>query len=148
MNKHVNNQGFSLIEIMVVIVIMGILTTVVATNVIENIYTGKVTKAKSDIVILESALDFYKMDAGKYPTTEQGLQALVEKPTVAPIPHKYNPKGYLKKPILPKDPWGRPYQYLSPGSHFDYDILSYGADGQSGGEERDKDIVSWEVGEM
>ena len=93
MNKHVNNQGFSLIEIMVVIVIMGILTTVVATNVIENIYTGKVTKAKSDIVILESALDFYKMDAGKYPTTEQGLRALVEKPTVAPIPHKYNPKG-------------------------------------------------------
>ena len=137
------NQGFSLIEMMVVIVIMSILSTAVAIGVIDYIHDSKVTKAKTDIAVLESALDLYKMDAGVYPTTEQGLNALIAKPDISPVPNKWREMGYLKKPIIPKDPWGNEYVYLCPGINFHYDIVSYGADGEPGGDGKGKDIGSW-----
>ncbi len=148
MKKNVSNQGFSLIEILVAIVIIGILSTVVLLGVIDYVHDSRVTKVQADIVTLESALDLFKMDAGVYPTTEQGFQALIKKPDISPIPKKWRTNGYLKKPKLPKDPWGNDYVYLCPGNHFQYDIISNGADGVTGGEGNNKDIGSWEVEDM
>ena len=137
------NRGFTLIEIMVVIVILGILAMAVAPKLIGRTDDAKITRAKIDIGSLETALELYRLDNGKYPTTEQGLQALVEAPATDPLPKKWRKGGYLKKGI-PKDPWGNEYIYLSPGSRGDFDISSYGADGIAGGDEVDGDISNWD----
>jgi len=138
------DSGFTLIEIMVVIVILGILALSVAPKLIGRTDDAKITRAKTDIGSLETTLELYRLDNGVYPSTEQGLQALIEAPATAPVPKKWRKGGYLKKG-LPMDPWGNEYIYLSPGSHGDFDIVSYGADGLSGGEDTDKDISNWDM---
>ncbi len=145
MKNSTNSSGFTLVEMLVVIVIIGILTTVASLGIIDYIHGGRVTKTKSDITILETALDLYKMHAGMYPTTGQGLLALVERPVSAPIPIKWKKGGYIKKQVLPVDPWGNAYVYVCPGIHLEYDIMSYGADGVIGGDDENKDIVSWGI---
>lgn len=132
-------RGFTLIEIMVVVVIIGILIGLIAPNILGRVDQAKVTAAKADIATLEQALDMYKLDNQTYPSTDQGLKALVQKPTGSPVPRKWNPAGYLKKG-LPVDPWGNPYQYISPGANGPYDLYSFGADGRAGGEGYDADI--------
>lgn len=137
------NRGFTLIEIMVVVVIISVLIGLVAPNIMGRVDEAKVTAAKADIATMSQALDMYRIDNGHYPTTEQGLQALVSKPGGSPEPKNWNSSGYMKKKELPKDPWGNDYQYIRyPDGRFD--ILSYGADGQEGGEEYDADISSGE----
>lgn len=138
-------SGFTLIELMVVIVILGILAAVIAPRIVGRTDEAKVTEAKVQIKNLETALKLYKLDNGVYPSTEQGLDALVEKPTVGVLPKKWRDGGYLEKRRVPLDPWGNPYVYVSPGLHGDYDILSLGADGVRGGEGYDADIASWEI---
>ncbi len=134
----VRARGFTLIEIMVVVVILAILGTLVAPQILGRIDEARVTKARNDLRLYESALDLYRMDNFKYPTTEQGLQALVTKPN-DPNLKNYRPEGYVKQ--LQKDPWGHDYVYVSPGSNGQpYDLLSYGADGQPGGTGNDADI--------
>ena len=133
-------HGFTLVELMVVIVILGLLATIVAVNVIPSGEKAKVIKAKTDISTIEGALDTYKLQNDIYPTTSQGLQALVSRPTATPIPSNWKP--YVEK--LPNDPWGRPYQYFNPGIRGEIDVLSLGADGQPGGEGNDADIGSWQ----
>jgi len=144
MNKREKRcSGFTLIEILVVVVIIAILGGFVGINVINKPNDAKVVKAKSQIGVFETALKLYKMDNGNYPTQEQGLTALVEAPTVEPIPQKYSLDGYLDKSKIPKDPWGSEYIYLIPGSRGErFEIISYGADRQPGGEEYDADISS------
>jgi len=134
-------QGFTLLEIMVVIVILGLLVAVVAPNVLQNQDKAMVQKARADVSILEQALDMYKLDNFIYPSTDQGLEALVSKPQSAPEPKRYNSNGYIKR--LPKDPWGNPYQYLQPGQQKPVDIWSLGADGELGGEGLAADIGNW-----
>jgi general secretion pathway protein G len=134
--------GFTLLEIMVVIVILGLLVAVVAPNVLQNQDRAMVEKAKADISVLEQALDMYKLDNHVYPTTDQGLQALVKKPEVSPQPKNYRSDGYIKR--LPDDPWGNPYLYIQPGEHGPFDLYSTGADGEEGGEELASDIVNWQ----
>jgi general secretion pathway protein G len=138
-----DQRGFTLIEIMVVVVILGILAAIVVPRLLSRPDEARVTKAKTDIKGLESSLGLFKLDNGFYPTTEQGLRALVSKPETGRIPTKYPDGGYLKK--VPQDPWGHDYIYLSPGVHGDYDLLSYGADGEPGGEKFDADIKNWEL---
>ncbi|MGO9515220.1 MAG: type II secretion system major pseudopilin GspG [Steroidobacteraceae bacterium] len=131
-------SGFTLIEIMVVVVILAVLGALVVPKILENVDKARVTRAASDIRAIQTALDLYRLDNFKYPTTEQGLQALVTQPTDPTITN-YRAGGYL--PSLPKDPWGNPYQYVSPGADGrDYDIISYGRDGKPGGEGYDADI--------
>ena len=132
--------GFTLLELMVVIVILGVLASMVVPNLMGNKEKADAQKATSDIVALEGSLDMYKLDNHRYPTTEQGLQALVQRPTQEPVPPNWRP--YLEK--LPNDPWGRPYQYLNPGTYGAVDVFSLGADGQPGGEGNDADIGSWQ----
>ncbi|CAN5697379.1 type II secretion system major pseudopilin GspG [soil metagenome] len=134
-------HGFTLVELMVVIVILGLLATIVAVNVIPSGEKAKVIKAKTDISTIEGALDTYKLQNDIYPTTSQGLQALVSAPPGAD-PAKYQRGGYIKR--LPNDPWGRPYLYASPGQHGDADIWTLGADDKEGGEGADADIGSWQ----
>ena len=133
-------RGFTLIELMVVLVIIGVLAALVVPNVLDRADDARATAARTDVNNLMQALKLYRLDNQRYPTTEQGLQALVKKPTTGPIPPNWRP--YLDK--LPADPWGRPYQYLNPGLHGEVDVFSYGADGQSGGEGKDADIGSWQ----
>ena len=140
-----DSRGFTLIEIMVVIIILGILAVYIGPKIMGRPGQAKQVKAKVDISALESALKLYKLVNGKYPATEQGLQALVEKPETGNVPKKWKEGGYLDKGKVPKDPWGNDFVYLSPGVHGDFDIISYGADGVPGGESEDKDINSWEV---
>ena len=135
-------SGFTLIEIMVVVVILGILAALVAPNVIRRIDDARVTKAKQDIRAYETALNLYRMDNFRYPTTEQGLEALVKQPTDPNIKN-WKAGGYIQS--LRKDPWGNDYTYISPGSHGDYDLFTLGADGQPGGEGTDADIGSWNI---
>lgn len=136
------SAGFTLIELLVVMIILAILAAVVIPRVIGRTEDARRAKATSDIAALETALDAYKLDNGSYPTTEQGLQALVEPPNTDPVPKNWS-GPYLKKGI-PKDPWGNEYVYTSPGEHNpDFDIVSYGKDGQPGGEGEDADVVSW-----
>ncbi len=135
-------QGFTLIEIIVVVVIIGILATFVAPKFMGKTDTARITKAKSDIQSLENALDVYKLDNFSYPTTDQGLDALVNKPSSDPVPANWQQGGYIKK--LQKDPWQRDYQYLNPGEHGEIDIYSLGADGIEGGEGVNADIGNWE----
>jgi general secretion pathway protein G len=141
------NHGFTLIELMVVIVILGILVSFIAPRLMGRPDEAKQVKARVQIESLETAIKLYKLDNGIYPTTEQGLQALVEQPQTGTLPKKWRKGGYLEKGKVPKDPWGNEFIYLSPGAHGDYDIIAYGADGVPGGEEFDKDISSWEIEE-
>jgi len=138
-----SERGFTLIEIMVVVVILGILAAVVVPRFLNRPDEARRTRAGVDIKAIESALGMFKVDNGFFPSTEQGLKALVEKPSTGRIPSKFAEGGYLKK--VPVDPWGSAYAYLSPGAHGTYDLLSYGADGQPGGEGNDADIESWNL---
>lgn len=139
-----NKRGFTLIEIMVVVVILGILAAIVVPRFLDRPDQAKVTKAQVDMKGIEEALGMFKLDNGFFPTTDQGLKALVSIPETGRIPQKYADGGYLKK--VPLDPWSNNYIYLSPGLHSkDYDLISYGADGESGGEGYDADINSWEL---
>jgi general secretion pathway protein G len=142
MNR-LNQRGFTLIEIMVVVVILGILAGIVVPRLLERPEEARRTKAAVQIRSFEEALGLFKLDNGFYPTTEQGLQALVEKPATGRIPSRYREGGYMKK--VPADPWGQPYLYLSPGSHGDFDLFSYGPDGESGGEGDNADIGNWNI---
>ena len=144
-NLQTDNRGFSLIELMVVIVILGILAALIAPRLIGRTEDAKLVQAKTQIEGLEVALKLYRLDNGVYPSTEQGLQALVQQPETAPVPKKWRKGGYLEKGRLPQDPWGNEYLYLSPGTHGDYDIISYGADGVQGGEDANNDINNWEI---
>jgi len=134
--------GFTLIEVMVVVIILGILAAVVVPNIMDKPDQARITKAKQDIRALESSLNMYKLDNFVYPNTDQGLQALVQKPSGSPDPKNW--KQYLKR--LPNDPWGNPYQYLNPGIQGDIDIFTLGADGVQGGEDSSKDIGNWDLG--
>ncbi len=137
------SRGFTLIEIMVVVVIMGILAALVVPKLMGRTDDARVIAARQDIATVMQALKLYKLDNQRYPTTEQGLNALVAKPTVGPEARGWKTGGYLDK--LPKDPWGNPYQYLSPGIKGEVDVFSFGADGQAGGTGNDADIGSWEL---
>ena len=139
-------SGFSLIELMVVMVILGLLAAALVPRIMDRPDEARVTKAKTDIRALQTALRFYKLDNGRYPTTEQGLQALVEEPDIPPEPRNYRGGGYLEAENIPADPWGNDYIYRAPGENDrDYEIISLGADGEEGGEEYDSDIHSWEI---
>jgi general secretion pathway protein G len=146
MQQHLqNNRGFTLIEIMVVVVILALLAALVGPKIMGRSDDAKVADAKVQIRNIESALKLYKLDNGVYPSTEQGLQSLVEKPTVGQIPRKYKDEGYLDSKKVPKDPWDNDYLFLSPGEHGDYDLCSYGSDGVKGGEGKNSDICSWDL---
>lgn len=142
-HKSVSNRqsGFTLIEVMVVVVILGILAAIVVPRVMDRPDAARITKARADIRALESALNLYKLDNFVYPNTDQGLQALVSKPSGTPEPRNW--KKYMDR--KPKDPWGNDYQYLSPGVQGAIDIFSFGADGQLGGEESSADIGNWNL---
>jgi len=140
-----DTKGFSLIELMVVIVILGILAGMIMPRLMGRTDDAKLVKAAVDIASLETALKLYKLDNGEYPTTEQGLMALIEPPDKEGGTGTWKKGGYLEKRTLPKDPWKREFIYLSPGVHGEYDIISYGADGVPGGEDKNKDINSWEI---
>jgi general secretion pathway protein G len=142
---HSNPPGFTLIEIMVVMVIIGILAGLIVPRIIGRPDEARQTKAQVQIESIETALKLYKLDNGYYPTTEQGLQALIEAPTAGQLPRAWREGGYLEKGKVPSDPWGNEYIYLSPGIHSDFDLMSYGADGEPGGEGKDKDINNWEL---
>ena len=133
-------RGFTLIELMVVLVIIGVLAALIAPNVLERADDARVTAARTDVNNLMQALKLYRLDNLRYPSNEQGLQSLVAKPTVGAIPPNWKP--YLDK--LPNDPWGQPYQYANPGVKSEIDVYSYGADGTVGGEDRNADIGSWQ----
>lgn len=135
------SKGFTLIEVMVVVVILGILASFIVPKLVSRPDEAKVVKAKQDVMALESALELYKLDNGDFPSTDQSLDALVQRPSVAPVPRNWKSGGYIKQ--LRDDPWGRPYQYLNPGIHSVIDIFSYGADGQPGGEGINADIGNW-----
>ena len=133
-------RGFTLIELMVVLVIIGVLAALIVPNVIGRADDARVTAARTDVNNLMNALKMYRLDNQRYPSGEQGLRALVERPTTGPAAPNWKP--YIDK--LPNDPWGRPYQYMNPGVHGEIDVLSLGADGQPGGEGGDADVGSWQ----
>lgn len=135
------SRGFTLIELMVVLVILGVLAALIAPKIMDRPDEARIVAARQDIATLIQSLKMYRLDNIRYPTTEQGLQALVTKPTIDPLPNNWKSGGYLEK--LPKDPWGNAYVYLNPGRHGDIDVISLGADGQTGGEGKDADIGSW-----
>jgi general secretion pathway protein G len=141
--KGARQRGFTLIEIMVVVVIIGLLTAVVTTQVMGRVDDARVNKARQDIQALGTALELYRLDNSRYPTTEQGLQALLQKPTIEPIPHAWNPHGYVARPS--KDPWQQEYIYVSPGQNGGYDLYTLGRDGEEGGEGVDADISNWTI---
>lgn len=136
----VRQRGFTLIELMVVLAIIGVLAALIVPNVLGRADDARITAARTDVGNLMQALKLYKLDNQRFPTTEQGLNALILKPTTEPVPGNWKP--YLDK--LPSDPWGRPYQYLSPGLKGEVDVLSFGADGQAGGEGNNADLGSWQ----
>ncbi|QEI14301.1 type II secretion system protein GspG [Cellvibrio japonicus] len=142
--KHRVQRGFTLIEIMVVVIIIGLLAGIVVPNVMESLDKANVQKARADFKALQTALKLYRIDNFNYPTTEQGLESLVTKPTIAPLPRNYKANGYLE--TLPKDPWGNDYQYMSPGQGHEYDIYSLGADGVNGGDGQNADLSVWDDG--
>jgi len=144
MKKSFDTRGFTLIELMVVIVILGILAGLIVPRIMSRPEEARQAKARIQIESLETALKLYRLDSGNYPSTEQGLQALVEPPAVGTLPGDWRDGGYLEKGKVPKDPWNNEYLYLCPGTHDDYDIFSYGADGEAGGEGKNKDITSWD----
>jgi general secretion pathway protein G len=136
-------RGFTLLEVMVVIVILGILAALVVPNIIGRPDEARIIAAKQDIASLMQALKLYRLDNQRYPTTEQGLQSLVTKPVTAPVPPNWKAGGYIER--LPKDPWGNTYQFLNPGVRGEIDVFSFGADGAPGGEGKDADIGSWNL---
>lgn len=141
--RKIRNKGFTLIEIMVVIVIMGIMAALVVPKVMGSTDDARKAAALTDIKAIKDSLKMYKLHNLNYPTQQQGLDALVNKPTISPIPRNYTSGGYLDK--LPKDPWGNDYQYLNPGKHSDVDVYSYGSDNQtSAGEDGSSVIGSWQ----
>ncbi|NOQ77641.1 MAG: type II secretion system major pseudopilin GspG [Methylococcaceae bacterium] len=145
-SKHIPHAqaGFTLLEIMVVVVILGILATMVAPQILGRADDARITKATSDIVSLEAALDLYQLDNYVYPTTSQGLESLESKPTESPEPRNYKNGGYVKS--LPDDPWGRPYLFLNPGvKGSTYDLYTLGADGEEGGDGANADIGNWRI---
>ena len=136
-------EGFTLIEILVVVVILGILASIIVPKIMRRPEEARRTKAVMDIKAIETALNLYRLDNGVYPSTEQGLEALVTKPTTGVIPRNWKEDGYLDK--VPKDPWGNPFVYLHPGVHKEFDLVSYGADGVEGGEGKDADVENWNL---
>ena len=149
MNGSTSSEGgFTLLEILIVITILGILASLVAIRVMDRPGEARALKAELDIKTLENALKLFKLDNAFYPSTEQGIVALVEQPTVGRIPNDWREGGYLEKGVVPEDPWGNDYLYLSPGiNNKDFDLFSYGADGEEGGEGEDADITNWIVKE-
>lgn len=145
MSFKIKNSGFTLLEIIVVVFILGLLAALVAPRLIGRTDDARVAEAKVQIRNLETALKLFKLDNGFYPETGQGLDALVAKPSTGRIPSNYREGGYLEQSKIPLDPWGGAYVYAAPGLHGDYDIMSYGADGKEGGDKYDKDITSWEM---
>ena len=136
--------GFTLIEILIVITILGILASLIAVRLMDRPGEARALKAQMDIKTLENALKLFKLDSAFYPSTDQGLRALVEQPATGRIPEKWRDGGYLEKGVLPQDPWGYDYLYLSPGvQNRDFDLWSYGADGEEGGEGEDADVTNW-----
>lgn len=146
-DKKLYSQGFTLIEIMVVVVILSILALYVGPKIIGRPQEARINAAVMQIKSIETALKMYKLDNGEYPSTEQGLEALVQSPEVGQLANNWKKGGYLEKGKVPKDPWGNDYIYLSPGAQNtdDFDLLSYGPDGQPGGEEENADINNWEL---
>jgi general secretion pathway protein G len=150
-NRHANENsfghsgGFSLVEILVVLVIIGLLVSIVAPNVLQRADEARVQKVRADFKNIETALKLYKLDNFNYPGTEQGLGALVEKPTIEPVPRNWKKGGYLEK--VPEDPWGNVYRYLNPAEfgHGEYDLYSLGADGITGGEDQNADLGNWQT---
>jgi len=140
-----NVRGFTLIELMVVIIILGILAMYVMPKIMGRPDEARQVKARLDIASLETAIKLYRLDNGMYPGTEQGLETLIAQPETGTLAKKWRKGGYLEKNRVPKDPWGNEYIYLCPGVNDDYDIISYGADGVSGGEDKNKDINSWDI---
>lgn len=138
---HRRQGGFTLIEVMVVVVILGILAALIVPKIMSRPDEARAIAAKQDVASLAQALKLYRLDNRRYPSTEQGLQALVTKPAQAPVPDNWKTGGYLER--LPLDPWGKPYQYLNPGLRGEIDVFSFGADGQAGGEGSDADIGNW-----
>ena len=136
------DAGFTLIEIMVVIAIIGILATMIVPKIMGRPDEARATAAKQDVGTIVQALKLYRLDIGRYPTTDQGLKALVEKPTSEPVPQNWKAGGYLES--LPKDPWGNAYQYSNPGTNSEIDVYSFGADGKLGGTGLDTDIGNWQ----
>ena len=142
MKARTQQAGFTLVEIMVVVIIIGLLAGIVVPNVMDNLDKANVQKARADFSSLQTALKLYRIDNFNYPTTEQGLEALVTKSSIAPVPRNFKSGGYIDN--LNKDPWGNDYQYMSPGEGHEYDIYSLGADGVSGGEGQNADISVWD----
>jgi general secretion pathway protein G len=142
---HSKSAGFTLIEVMVVIVILGILAAIIAPRLIGRTDDAKVAQAKIQIKNFETALKLFKMDNGFYPSTEQGLEALIKEPEIGEIPKHYRKGGYLEKRRISPDPWDNAYVYISPGTNDDYEIISYGADREPGGEGYDADITNWDM---
>jgi len=140
-----DRRGFTLLEIIVVVFILSLLAAIVAPRIIGRTDDARIAEAKVQIKNFETALKLFKLDNAFYPSTEQGLDALIEKPTTGKIPQKYREGGYLEQRKIPLDPWDNPYVYISPGMYGDYDLFSYGADGREGGEGNDEDIKSWEM---
>jgi general secretion pathway protein G len=138
-------RGFTLIEIMVVITILGILAALIVPRVVGRTDDARIAAARQDIASIMQALKLYRLDNGRYPTTEQGLESLITKPASEPVPMNWKQGGYLDRSSVPKDPWGHPYQYLNPGLRGEIDVFSFGADGQSGGQNTDADIGSWQL---
>ena len=143
MHSRPRRSGFTLIEIMVVVVILAILAALIVPRVMSRPDEARLVAAKQDISTLMQALKLYRLDNLRYPSTEQGLASLVSPPAVAPLAPNWKPGGYLER--LPRDPWGNPYQYLSPGVRGEIDVFSFGADGAPGGEGIDTDVGSWNL---
>jgi len=141
--SNLKQAGFTLIEIMVVVIILGILGALIVPNILGRTEETRITAAKSDIRAIGNALNLYRLDNFNYPSTDQGLEALTSKPSGFPEAKNWNIEGYLPK--TPKDPWGNDYLYISPGNNGPYDLYSHGADGKEGGEGPDRDILSWEL---
>jgi general secretion pathway protein G len=136
-------RGFTLIEVLIVVVILGILAGLIVPRIMDRPDQARVVAAKNDIQAIISALKLYRLDNGSYPSTQQGLDALVKRPETGDIPRNWKPGGYLER--LPKDPWGSDYQYLNPGVHSEIDVFSFGADRKPGGENYDADVGSWAI---
>jgi len=139
-----SSRGFTLIEIMVVMVILGLLVAVVAPNIMGRSDQAKVTVAETQLTNISKALDIYRLDNSHYPSTQQGLEALSSKPTGSPEPKNWSPDGYMNN--IPQDPWNKDFQYVSPGTEGPYDLYSYGSDGQEGGDGDAADISIWNIG--